>query len=477
MEKVKKRLNFTEGKFVRNMLAFALPIMISTLLQLLFNAADIAIVGKMSGGNGTTYQAAVGSTGSIIYFIVNLFVGISVGANVAMATAYGAKDEEKQHRVVHSSMAISLVGGIFVAALGISLASPILRLLKTETEVLPYAVLYMQLYFIGAPANVVYNFAASIFRGVGETKKPLYYLFVSGVVNVIINIVTVVFLDMHIVGVALGTVVSQYVAAACVLFDLIREKSGAKYSPKKTRFYKKETKNILFLGIPSGISSCCFSLANMLMQSAVNTYGTIIVAGNTVSMNVDGFVDAVGASFGQAAVTAVGQNVGAKKYDRLKKAIGAGLFLCVVSNLICSVFMLFCGKYVYGLYNSDTEVVKAALVRMRFTTLFYATVAIMQIYGSALRGIGYSLLPMFVNLFCTCLFRVLWVAFIYPIKPCIEMIHVLFPITWVLSGVVQMILYYICERRFLEKQNKFKSVGIKLPTADENSVASTDKTE
>ena len=310
----------------------------------------------------------------------------------------------------------------------------------------------MQIYFIGAPANIIYNFAAALFRGIGETKKPLYYLFVSGIINIVINVVTVVFFNMHVIGVALGTVVSQYVAAAWVLFDLMREKSAAKYSIKKTRFHKKETLNILFLGVPSGISSCCFSLSNLFIQSTINTYGSIVIAGNTVSINVDGFIDTFSSSVGNTVVTVVGQNVGAKKYKRLKRAIGSGLLLGAGFMLAGALILAVVGEYIFGIFNSDPLVVESAMTRMWITSMTYFIVALMQAYGSALRGMGYSLLPMFVNLICTCLFRVFWLMWAYPLKPCVEMVYVAYPITWILSGVVQMILYYICFHRTVRKE-------------------------
>ena len=275
-----------------------------------------------------------------------------------------------------------------------------------------------------------------------------------------INVITVVFFHMHVVGVALGTVLSQYVAAIWVIRDLRKEKNGIRYEIKKTRFYKKELRGILLFGIPTGISSCCFSLSNLLIQSSVNAYGSTVVAGNTVAVNVDAFIDAFTASIGKATVTAIGQNVGAKKYRRIRKTMGAGILVSLFCSICIALFMLLLGKYVYALFNGDEEVIKIALIRMQFTTMGYTLVGFMEVFGAALRGLGYSISQMFVNLTCVCLFRIFWISWFYPLAPCLEMIYIAYPITWVLSGLAQGIAFLIAERRFKKKVGVDKSVSM-----------------
>ena len=452
MSSTENRKDFTEGGLLKKMFLFAIPMILSTFLQLLFNAADIAIVGQ-DAENGTTYQAAVGATSSMIHLIVNLFMGISVGANVAMATAFGAKDEDRQRRIVHTSIALSSVGGVAIMILGASIAKPVMTLMQTPENVLPYAVLYMQIFFLGAPANIVYNFGASLFRAVGETKKPLFYLFVAGVINVMINVITVVFLDMHVIGVALGTVISQYVSAVWVVRDLMKEKGATKLVLKSVRFYKRELLKILFLGVPTGITNCLFSVSNVLIQSTINSYGDIVMSGSTIAVNVDGFLDAFSSSFSGATLTVIGQNIGAKKPERIRKAIGSGALLLTVSYLIADCVLLLLGEYIYLLFNSSPLVVEKALERMRITSLTYLLVVPMSIYGAALRSMGYSIIPMIINLICTCLFRVLWISFAYPLAPSYAMVLYSYPITWMLSGASHVVLYYILERKFLKKQS------------------------
>ncbi|MBQ9728436.1 MAG: MATE family efflux transporter [Clostridia bacterium] len=448
---VKGRIDFTEGKLLKKVLFFAIPMVLSTYLQLLFNVADMAVVGRFAG---TVYQAAVGSTSSAIHLITNLVIGCSVGANVAMATAFGAKDEEGQSRVVHTSMALSVVSGILVMIVGLAVTKPLLVALHTPKEVLPYAVTYMQIYFLGVPANSIYNFGASLFRGIGETKKPLFYLFVSGVINIGINIVTVVFFDMHVVGVALGTIISQYVAAVWVTIDLMKEKSAAKYSLKKTRFYKKELLEVLRLGVPTGINSSLFSVANILIQSTINSYGDIVIAGTAVGVQVDSFIDGLNGSFGRVVVTIVGQNIGAKKPERVKRTLVDGLGLCWAFQLVLIGVIAFFGQYIYSLFNADPEVIAQAMIRRRYTSFFYMLAATMEIFSATLRGMGYSLFPMFINIFFTCVFRVVWVLAIYPLFPRVEMVYVAYPITWTLSSIAQIVVCLLVYRKKYGKRRE-----------------------
>ena len=451
MSAIVKKQDFTSGKILKKLILFAIPMAIATFLQMLFNAADIAIVGQFGGSN---YQAAVGATSSTVHLIVNLFVGISVGANVTMANAYGAKDEEKQYRVTHTAMATSFVSGIFVLIVGALLSRPILTAIKTPAEIIDYSVMYMQLYFVGAPALLIYNFAASLMRAVGETKKPLYYLLVSGVMNVVINAVTVIFLDWHVVGVGLGTAISQIFAAAWIVFDLIKGKYGVKYIPKQTRFYKAELKRMLHIGIPMGISSCMFSLSNLSIQSSINDYGEIAIAGNTVGCNVETIGEAFASSVEKSVVTIVGQHVGAEKPDRIPRVIGAGLFACATCQLIFASILFVGGRYVCMIYNSDPVVIDWAMKRVFTVGVLQILYSLMYSFGAALRGMGYSIFPMLINLFFTCIVRIIYVFLIYAnfAQKRIEYIYIIYPITWVLSGGMQTLTYLLLAK----KQGHFK---------------------
>ncbi|MBO5412316.1 MAG: MATE family efflux transporter [Clostridia bacterium] len=443
--------DFTKGRVLKNLILFSIPMAIATLLQVLFNAADVAIVGRFAGH---TYQAAVGGTSSTVHLIVNLFIGVSIGVNVAMANAFGAKDEARQYRIVHSAMALALVSGIVVLIIGVAFSRYILQAIDVPPDVIRLSTLYLRIYFLGAPAIMIYNFGASLLRAVGETKKPLYYLLVAGVLNVVINVVTVVFLDMHVVGVGLGTVISQYVSAVWVVVDLIRAKGTVKYTVKKTRFYKAEVKNMLFIGIPSGISSCLFSLSNVLLQAQVNQFGSVALAGRSVGASIDTFCDAVASSVEKGVVTFVGQNVGANKRDRINRIVGAGLLACACIQLVYGMGMLLFGEYVCGLYNQDPAVIEEAMKWVMYISATQAIMSVMYVFGATLRGMGYSVFPMLINLFFICCVRLGYVWVIYPLfsVQTIEKIYLIYPITWVLSGGVQSIAYY-CIRR-AEKRRK-----------------------
>lgn len=455
---VKEKQDFTSGKVLKKLIYFAIPMAIATLLQVLFNSADIAIVGQFAGYR---YQAAVGATSSVAHLTVNLFMGISIGANVAMANAVGAKDTERQSRVVHTAIAISVVSGMLILLVGMFVGRPILKAIGTPAEIIDYSVIYLQIYFFGAPAMMIYNFGAALMRGVGETKKPLFYLLVTGILNVVINIVTVVFLDWHVIGVALGTTVSLYVAAVWILLDLRKAQGGLKYSVHKTHFHIPELKQILLIGIPTGLSSCFFSLSNLLVQSAINAFGDLAIAGSTVANNMDTICDAFAAALEKSILTFVGQNIGAKKPERINRIMGAGLFAIVCCQVIYGTGMLCFGKYVCMLYNRDASVIEWAMKRVYITCCLQVITCLMYTYGGALRGMGYSIFPMCINLFFTCVLRVVYVLFIYPYLPAdnIQLVFMIYPITWFLSGVMQMLMYWVCVRqvkvRFKQEKMEF----------------------
>lgn len=444
--------DFTEGKVLKKLIFFALPMALATLMQMLFNSADVAIVGRFAGSNS---QAAVGATSSAVHLIVNLFVGLSVGANVVMANAYGAKDEARQQRVVHTAFAMALISGFVVLGIGLFLSRYILQWINTPQNVLEKATVYMQIYFIGAPALMVYNFCASIMRAVGETKKPLLYLLVAGVLNVLINVVTVVFFKWHVIGVALGTAVSQYVSAIWITFDLTRAKDSSRLCLRKVRLHSKEFRKILHIGLPMGLNSCCFSLANLFVQSSINAFGEYAIAGNTISNNVDTICDSFTSAVMNAVVTITGQNMGARKPERIKRIIGAGSLVCCICHSVYILIMVFFGKYVFSIYSADAVVIEWAIKRMKVVTFSQLFMFPMQSFGGALRGMGYSVFPMFINLCCTCVFRIVYMLAVYPFLPVqtIFAVYVLYPITWFLSSLLQTVFCIVCLKKELIKKS------------------------
>ncbi len=454
---VHRKVDFTQGKLLKNIIVFALPMAFATILQLLFNAADVAIVGRFAG---STYQAAVGATSSVTHLIVNVFIGLAVGANVVMAMAFGEKDTEKQHRVTHTAVAMGLLLGGFVLLIGLFASEPLLKLIDTPEEILPYSVKYMKLYFSCAPAMLVYNYGAAVMRGVGETRKPLYYLLVAGVLNVIINYVTVVYFDMNVLGVALGTVVSQYVAAIWLCIDLMRAKGGEKLSLRRIRVYKKQLKPMLLIGLPSGVNTAIFSLSNLLFQSAVNGFGKLAIAGNTIAKDIEAFGEAFGNAIADTCVTAIGQNYGAKKKERIRPIIQLGVLLEIAVMAVFCSFLLFFGKYVARLFNDDAIVVGWTTQRIRWISAWLVITPFMTIYGAGLRGMGRSMVPMILNIFFVCVVRVLYLWLIYAniANQKIWQVYILYPVTWSLSGIAQTIAFYIIYRKEMRKKEQEKVV-------------------
>jgi putative MATE family efflux protein len=460
----KVKADFTKGKILGKLVVFAIPMIIANLLQILFNAVDVAVVGQFAGAKGGDYQAAVGATGTFVHLLTNLFIGVSVGANVAMANAFGAKDEKRMDRVVHSSMLVSVVSGVLVMAIGLVCSRFVMQMLNTPSTIIDYSVTYLMIYFTSIPALMIYNFGASLFRAVGETKKPLLYLCVAGVLNLIINVVTVVFFGWNVVGVALGTVISQYVSAIWVVIDMIRGRRGIKFRIRAMKFHKKETITVLRIGFPMGISSSLFSVSNMLIVGTINSFGSLAMTGHTISNSLNGFIDAIVTSIERCAVTIVGQNIGAKKHNRVKRIVGACLFLELIVTLTYSLIINFFGRYLCMLYNTDPVIIEWTMKALYVTGGMYVFVVLMYGFSSGLKGMGYAIFPMISNIFFTCIFRVIYVLCIFSNFPSFmhttTMIYVVYPTTWFLTGLVQMVFYFIIQRKELKKNTQVLELDI-----------------
>ena len=442
MEKtVAKKRDFTEGKILKKLILFAIPLAIASLIQKLFHAADVAVIGRFGG---SIYQAAIGATSSIASLLVNFFVGFSVGVNVAMANAQGAKDEEGKERVLHTGITLAIMASGIVLVLGLTLSKPLLKAMKTPEDIIDYAALYLMVCFLGKPATILYNFGAAILRAVGESKRPLYYLSLAGFANVVINVVTVVIFKWHVVGVALGTVLSMYLAAGWVLLDLIRGKAGVKFSFRKLRLHKKESRKVLRIGLPMAINSSLFSVSNVIIQSNVNAFGGNAIAGKSIASKLEEFIETFASSISHGVVTFVGQNIGAKKEYRVHKIIGAGLFACAVWYAFVTAGMLAFGRYFCLIFNSDKEVIDWAMRRVFVMEAWMFTTMGSKTYGAALKGMGKTMFTMLTNLFFTCIARVGYLSFIYPNLPTqtYEGIYLIYPITWLLASLSQTVMFY-----------------------------------
>lgn len=445
-------IDMCSGSVLKKMLAFSLPLMCSGILQLLFNAADIVVVGRFAGDNSL---AAVGSTSSLINLLTNLFVGLSIGTNVAAARAFGAKHEKDVSTIVHTSIPLGAVCGIFMTAIGLIGAEKVLGIMQTPADVLPLAVIYLRIYFIGMPAVMIYNFGSAILRSIGDTKRPLYYLLISGAVNVVLNLIFVICFDMGVAGVALATVISQVLSAFLVVRCLTKESGAVHLDLKKMKIDTKELLLILQIGLPAGFQGAVFSLSNVVIQSAVNSFGEVTVAGNSAAGNIEGFIYIAMNSFYQSTLSFMSQNMGAGKYDRINKIVITGLSCVAAVGLILGNAAALFGEQLLGIYSDSPDVIAAGMIRIKIICCTYALCGIMDVMVGALRGLGYSVLPMIVSLIGACGLRLVWIATVFqmPEYHAISTVYYSYPITWTITFAAHIICYLILSRKYTKKEN------------------------
>lgn len=440
--------NLLEGPLLRNILLFAIPIMFSSILQLLFNAADIIVVGKFAGPNEL---AAVGSTGAIVNLIVNICIGFSVGTNVLVARHIGAKDRPAIERTVHSAMFMSVILGLLGGMVLFFLARMILQMMDSPMDILPSATAYLKAYAVGIPASIIYNFGTAILRARGDTARPLYFLIIAGIVNVCLNLIFVLVFHMGAVGVGVATAAAQYVSAVLVVLCLMHEEGATRLYPTRLRLHKAEAAKIITTGFPASLQSASFSLSNMIIQSAVNSFGSIVVAGNAAAANIEGFVYVAMNAFYQAMLTFAGQNLGARQYKRIDKGLGVSVAAVSVVGAVLGVSVVLLGEPLLSIYTSDAEVIFWGCKRFLFLALPYFICGIMDTLVGALRGLGYSLFPMCVSLIGACLFRIIWIYTIFQRFHTLEVLFISYIISWVLTTAAHLITYFIVRKKVEEK--------------------------
>lgn len=443
----KSQMDMLHGPLLRNIIFYTVPIILTSLLQLLFNAADLVIVGQY---RGSVSVAAVGATGSLTGLIVNLFIGLSVGAGVVVAHARGAREAEVVHRAVHTAIPAALICGVVLTVVGVIFAGTFLEWMGTPADVLPKSTIYMQIYFGGMTFTMLYNFCASILRALGDTKSPLLYLSFAGIVNVGLNILFVTQLGMDVDGVALATAISQAISAVLVLGALMRRKDESRLQLSKMRFYKPQLLKMLRIGLPAGIQSSLFSISNVAIQSSVNSFEKIVMSGNAASQNIEGFVYASMNAYHQTAVNFVGQNVGAHQYKRVKKILWCCLGCVLVTGLGLSLLIYAFGNPLLSIYITDSaEALSYGMLRMTWLLLPYFLCGLMDVSTGALRGMGASTVPMIISILGVCAFRVGWVATVFQIPQyhTPESLYLSYPISWVLTFIAQMIAFWIVYRR------------------------------
>lgn len=451
MEKSKKyEMDMCNGSILKKMLLFAFPLMCSSMLQLLFNAADIVVVGRFAGDNSL---AAVGSTSSLINLLTNLFVGLSIGANVLVAQYYGAKKEKDLNETVHTSMLISVFSGIILTVIGIVATRQILTWMSAPPEVLGLAVLYLRVYFLGMTSMMIYNFGSAILRAVGDTKRPLYYLFFSGIVNVILNLIFVVCFHWGVAGVAAATAISQTISAFLVVRCLIAEQGGIHLELKELRIVKDKLFRIMQIGLPAGFQGTVFSLSNVVIQSAINSFGAVVVAGNSAASTIEGFIYMGMNAFYQATISFTSQNYGAKQYKRIHKILLVGELYAIMVGVIFGNLAVFFGDRLLGIYTKSQEAIEAGMLRLCIVCAPYALCGMMDVLVGALRGIGYSIMPMVVSLVGACGLRLLWIATVFqmPEYHTQQTIYMSYPITWTITMLVHAICFGLAYKKIMKK--------------------------
>lgn len=422
----------TEGAIFTKLVKFSVPLILSSVLQLLFNAADIVVVGRYAGDNSL---AAVGSTSSMVNLLVNFFIGLGVGCNVVAANFLGAGKKEELNKTVHTTMVLSLLGGIFLTIIGISFSRQILIIMASPEEVLPLSTLYLKVFFGGITATIVYNFGAAILRAKGDTKRPLYILLAAGVINVILNLIFVIFFKLDVAGVAFATVLSQVFAAVCVVFILTREEEEFRLDFKKLGIDKAILIRIIKIGLPAGFQGMLFSFSNMVIQSSVNSFGAVFVAGNSAAQSIEGFVYISMNSFAQGTLTFAGQNMGAQKFDRIKKVVLIAEVIVIFIGLFLGFTALFLGRTLLGIYSDNPKVIEAGLLRLSVILSTYCTCGMMDTMASAIRGVGHSIMPMIVTLVGACGLRMVYLFTFFRIERfhTFQSIFYSYPLSWVVT--------------------------------------------
>ena len=438
MKKNKYEIDMCNGTIMDKLISFALPLMLSGMLQLMFNAVDIIVVGRFSGSRAL---AAVGSTTALINVFTNLFIGISLGANVLAARFYAAGKEKEMSDTVHTAITIAIISGLIMAFVGLIFSKGALELMDTPEDVIGQAALYMRIYFIGMPFFMLYNYGAAVLRAVGDTKRPLMFLIVSGCINAVLNLILVIGFSLSVVGVAVATVISQMISCILVLRCLYKSEGSYQLRFSELKINKKYMIQIFQVGVPAGIQSTVINFSNVLLQSSVNSFGSVAMAGYTAANNILGFLYQSINSVTQACMSFTSQNYGVGKYKRMDRVLADCMILTVAVSLIIGCSAHFFGNYILRIYTSDAEVIKCGLEILSITTVPYFLCGIMDLFPGALRGMGYSAVPMILSVIGTVGMRVLWIYVVFPLNRSLYVLFISYPASWGITIVLQVICY------------------------------------
>lgn len=441
-------MDMCNGPIMVKLLIFALPVMLSGVLQLLFNAADIVVVGQYAGSDSL---AAVGSTGSLVNLLTNIFIGLSVGTNVLVARHYGANKKKDVEETVHTAVLTSVISGLVLIVIGVVLAEPLLVLMGSPENVIGKSVLYLRIYFLGMPAVMLYNFGSAILRAVGDTRRPLYFLTIAGVVNVLLNLFFVIVLHMDVAGVAAATAISQCVSAALIVRCLVKETGVCHLDLKKLAIKKDKLLEIFRVGLPAGMQGAIFSLSNVVIQSSINSFGSVAMAGNTAGSNIEGFIYIAMNAFYQTSISFTSQNYGAKKYERINKILLGCLFYVTVVGAVFGNLAYLFGNKLLRIYSPDAEVIQYGLLRMSIIATTYFLCGIMDTMVGSIRGLGYAIMPMIVSLLGACGLRMLWIFTVFASHRSLQVLYISYPISWTVTAAAHIICFLVVRRK-LSKQ-------------------------
>jgi len=447
----RKNLDMTNGPFLKKIFIFSIPLVFTGLLQLLYNSADTAIVGKFAGSEAL---AAVGSTGSLINLIINVFMGMSMGAGVMAARHIGAGDEKRVSKCVHTAIPLGLISGIIVAVIGFFFSESMLRLMQVPEEVIGLSSVYLKIYFMGAPGSIVYNFGASILRASGDTKRPLYILAASGVINVVLNLILVIPFKLSVAGVAIATIVSQYITAIVVIIHLMKTGSVIRLSFRKIRFDKRELICIIRIGIPAGLQNSLFSISNVLIQSAVNSFGDIAMAGIAAGSQFDGYIYTCTNAIAQTAMTFTSQNIGAVKHKNVGKVYRYCFAIATIVAVVMSAFGYFFREQVVWIFADNPDVIAIGAERLALVIPFYVFCSLQDVTASQIRGMGKSFEPMIISLIGVCGVRLMWIFVILPDNYTLMDLYWAYPISWAIAFFALFALFLILKARLMKKDKQ-----------------------
>lgn len=444
----KAKVDMLNGPLFMKILFFALPLAASSLLQQLFNSVDVAVVGRFASSKAL---AAVGSNAPVISLLINLFIGISMGANVVISNHLGQRDEQSIRHAISTVTLVAAISGLLLMCIGIGVARPILELMDTPSDVLDMAVLYLRIYFIGIPFFLIFNFGAAILRSVGDTRRPLYILVVAGIINTVLNLIFVIGLGMSVEGVAIATAVANAISAAWIIQLLRKEPGALQLQFKHLRIYKKELKRMLQIGVPAGLQGMVFSISNVVVQSAINGYGAAAIAGSAAAVNFEYYCYYIIVACNGAAISFIGQNYGAQKYDRVRRIYRICLLMGLIGCFIANALFTWQNQFFLSFFTTDAEVIHYGAIRMEGVLLFQFIACSYEVTGSALRGMGESMLPTIMTVFGTCILRIIWVFAVLPHYTGFAHLLQVYPLSWILTGTMVIIAYKLKMRQICPK--------------------------